>query len=56
VVCDEWGYAQRAEVISYEPLQGGEFVGSVEAEHLREFLSDKLRLREDSVQALREAA
>lgn len=38
--------------ISFEPLQGGEFAGSVEAVQLREFLRDKLRLREDSVQAL----
>jgi hypothetical protein len=33
-------------------VQGGEFVGSVEAKHLKEFLRDKLRLREDSVEAL----
>ena len=38
--------------ISYERSQGGEFVGSVEAEHLPEFLRNKLRLSESSVQAL----
>jgi len=38
--------------ISYERLQGGEFVGSVEAEDLQGFLRDKLRLREDSAKAL----
>jgi len=38
--------------ISYERLQGGEFVGSVEAEHLPKFLRTKLRLGESSVQRL----
>ena len=38
--------------ISYEPFQGGEFTGSVEAEHLHEFLRHRLELSEDSVQAL----
>jgi hypothetical protein len=38
--------------ISFERFQGGEFVGSVEAEHLEQFLRDKLRLTESSVRAL----
>ena len=37
---------------SFERFQGGEFVGSVEAEHLEQFLRDKLRLTESSVQSL----
>jgi predicted N-acetyltransferase YhbS len=38
--------------VSFERFQGGEFVGSVEAEHLSEFLREKLRLSESSVRAL----
>lgn len=38
--------------ISFERFQGGEFVGSVEAAHLEQFLRDKLRLTESSVQEL----
>jgi hypothetical protein len=38
--------------ISHETYQGGEFVGSVEAEHLKEFLRERLRLAPESVQGL----
>jgi hypothetical protein len=38
--------------ISFERRQGGEFVGSVEAQHLGLFLREKLRLTEGSVHAL----
>ena len=38
--------------ISYERYQGGEFVGSVEAEHLKEFLRERLRLSPASVEGL----
>jgi len=38
--------------VSHESLQGGEFVGSVEGEHLQEFLRKKLRLAPDVVRSL----
>ncbi len=38
--------------ISHETYQGGEFVGTVEAEHLKEFLRERLRLAPESVQGL----
>jgi hypothetical protein len=38
--------------ISHETYQGGEFVGSIEAEHLKEFLRERLRLAPDSVEGL----
>ncbi len=38
--------------ITHESYQGGEFVGTVEAEHLKEFLRDRLRLSPDSVEGL----
>jgi hypothetical protein len=38
--------------ISHESYQGGEFVGSVEPAHLKEFLREKLRLSPESVEAL----
>jgi hypothetical protein len=38
--------------ISFEELQGGAFVGSVEGEHLEQFLREKLRLKQSSVEAL----
>ncbi len=38
--------------ISHEIYQGGEFVGSVEAEHLKEFLRERLRLAPESVEGL----
>ena len=38
--------------ISYESHHGGEFVGSVEAEHLKEFLRDRIRLSPSSVEGL----
>ena len=41
--------------ISHELFQGGAFVGSVEGEHLEDFLRDKLRLRQESVDALMRA-
>ncbi len=38
--------------ISHETYQGGEFVGSIEAEHLKEFLRERLRLAPESVEGL----
>ncbi len=38
--------------ITHETYQGGEFVGSVEAEHLKEFLRERLRLAPESVEGL----
>ena len=41
--------------ISFERFQGGEFIASVEAAYLTEFLRERLRLSESSVQALVDA-
>ena len=38
--------------ITHEEYQGGEFVGSVEAEHLKEFLRERMRLSPASVEGL----
>ena len=38
--------------ISFEPFPGGVFAGSVEAENLEQFLREKLRLTESSVEVL----
>ena len=38
--------------ITHENYQGGEFVGSVEAEHLKEFLRERMRLSPSSVEGL----
>jgi len=38
--------------ITHENYQGGEFVGSIEAEHLKEFLRERMRLAPSSVEGL----
>jgi hypothetical protein len=38
--------------ITQESYQGGEFVGSIEAEHLKEFLRERMRLSPASVEGL----
>jgi len=38
--------------ITHENYQGGEFVGSIEAEHLKEFLRERMRLSPASVEGL----
>jgi hypothetical protein len=38
--------------ITHENYQGGEFVGSIEAEHLKDFLRDRMRLAPSSVEGL----